>query len=87
MPVPQPHPISEEMLAKFDALMWRCERKRYKGYSPCRLCNHKHNGSLEYRFHDGDTTWAIPQGLRHYLTEHNVHLSPAFQAVLERHVS
>lgn len=41
----------------------------YMGYSACRLCG-AHNGSLE--FTDGRFRW--PEGLTHYVEDHNVRL-------------
>jgi hypothetical protein len=41
----------------------------YRGLSRCRLCG-EHNGALE--FSDGIYQW--PQGLAHYVSEHNVRL-------------
>jgi len=43
------------------------------GLSPCRICG-RNNGSLEYT--DGTYLW--PQGLAHYVDEHEVRLPDEF---------
>jgi hypothetical protein len=43
--------------------------RTFMGLSPCRICG-KHNGSLEYT--DGTYLW--PEGLAHYVDEHQVRL-------------
>ena len=48
--------------------------RAYMGYSPCRLCDKRDNGNLE--FSDGTYVW--PQGLVHYVTEHGVRLPAEF---------
>jgi hypothetical protein len=42
----------------------------YMGYSPCRLCAKRDNGSVELT--DGVYVW--PNGLAHYVAEHSVRL-------------
>lgn len=46
----------------------------YMGYSPCRMCDKKDNGSGE--FTDGTFVW--PQGLAHYVVDHHVRLPEWF---------
>lgn len=46
----------------------------YKGASQCRLCKCR-NGSMSF-IADG---WTWPEGLAHYVSEHNVRPSLAFQ--------
>ena len=43
------------------------------GYSPCRICG-RDNGSLEL----SDGTYAWPEGLAHYLADHEVRLPEQF---------
>jgi hypothetical protein len=45
----------------------------YMGYSPCRICGER-NGVLELS--DGTFVW--PEGLRHYVIEHQVRLPDRF---------
>lgn len=45
----------------------------YMGYSPCRLCG-MNNGALELS--DGVYVW--PEGLRHYVVDHDVRLPQEF---------
>jgi hypothetical protein len=53
----------------------------YMGYSHCRLCSKKDNGDSELT--DGVYIW--PDGLKHYVTEHNVRLPRRFvEHVLDR---
>ncbi|RRD04749.1 hypothetical protein EII34_09425 [Arachnia propionica] len=47
--------------------------RRYMGYSPCRFCG-RNNGSLELT--DGHFVW--PEGLAHYVLEHDVRLPERF---------
>jgi hypothetical protein len=49
----------------------------YRGYSSCRLCN-KRNGYLEYEYGG----WRWPEGLSHYVEEHNVKPSDDFIAFI-----
>lgn len=54
--------------------------RAYMGYSICRICGER-NGSGELT--DGTYLW--PEGLRHYVAEHNVRLPAEFVAhALER---
>lgn len=82
MPVSQINPISDAVLSKFDMVCAQARVKKYKGHSPCRLCDKEKNGCSEYRITIGDTEWAVPYGFRHYLVEHNVHLSPEFEKAI-----
>lgn len=43
--------------------------RTYMGYSPCRICG-EDNGALEYT--DGTYVW--PEGLAHYIYDHEVRL-------------
>jgi hypothetical protein len=47
--------------------------KAYMGYSPCRICG-ENNGAVEYT--DGVFAW--PEGLAHYVDEHEVRLPQEF---------
>jgi hypothetical protein len=47
--------------------------RAYMGYSPCRFCG-DNNGALEL----SDGTYVWPEGLRHYVTDHDVRLPEPF---------
>jgi hypothetical protein len=47
----------------------------YRGKSTCRLCG-EHNGHRAYRLRE----WEWPEGYRHYLVDHMVRPTPAFEA-------
>ena len=49
-------------------------RNRYKGWSDCRICKRK-NGSSDFKLEG----WTWPSGFFHYVKEHNVRPSLAFQ--------
>lgn len=51
--------------------------KIYRGFSRCRICN-KLNGCKQYFFNG----WEWPQGLMHYITEHNVEPSKEFKEII-----
>jgi hypothetical protein len=54
--------------------------RAYMGYSRCRICG-VNNGSLEFT----DLKYAWPEGLAHYISEHDVHLPEAItNAILDR---
>ena len=79
-PVPQPQsePVSQEFLSKLNAVQALSKVEYYRGWSNCRCCG-KMNGSTEYEFGE----WRWPSGFMHYLTEHNVHPTPEFVAMIE----
>ena len=78
--LPMPFSSVEPWPGKADFLMalvdrqLMAEQESYRGWSACRCCD-KANGHLEY-YLDG---WCWPQGLYHYVNEHNVRPSLAFQ--------
>lgn len=49
--------------------------EHYKGYSNCRICKKRRNGTASYILQG----WTWPEGFRHYVEEHNVRPSLAFQ--------
>lgn len=51
--------------------------QRFKGSSKCRICGCI-NGSTEFVYHG----WRWPSGLLHYVEEHNVRPSLAFQELV-----
>lgn len=78
LPKPVPNDKPWKGQSQFLKALIKVESKlsplRYKGWSTCRVCK-KHNGSTEYR----KNGWAWPDGLAHYILEHNVRPSLAFQ--------
>ena len=50
--------------------------RAWMGYSPCRLCDRTTNGNLDLT--DGTYIW--PEGLAHYVLDHNVRLQQEFVA-------
>lgn len=51
------------------------QKVHYKGYSECRCCG-KEVGSAEFRIEN----WTWPEGLLHYVLEHNIKPSEEFIA-------
>ena len=72
----------KERLEAFVYLRSGIVTRAYLGFSPCRMCDNRGNGSLELT--DGTYVW--PEGLAHYVEQHGVKLPGEF---LEhaRHVS
>ncbi len=66
----------EEFINKLDIVQGRgnTERVGYRGFSMCRVCG-KHNGTASY-ICEG---WEWPEGFMHYVEEHNVRPSLAFE--------
>lgn len=56
--------------------------RHYMGLSPCRFCG-RHNGASEYT--DGVLVW--PEGLSHYVDEHDVRLPRAIEDYVLRRVA
>jgi hypothetical protein len=50
--------------------------RAWMGYSPCRLCDSAQNGNLDLT--DGTYVW--PEGLAHYVLDHDVRLPDEFVA-------
>lgn len=74
LPIPDHNKSTEheEEIARY--LRSHKEINAYRGSSPCRLCDLRHNGSKEYS--DGVYIW--PQGLVHYIEEHKTTLPIEF---------
>jgi len=75
-PVPREKPWKgkKEFLKALQMIGELAKIKYYKGWSNCRICGCK-NGSTECEFNG----WVWPSGLKHYIEEHNVRPSLAFQ--------
>lgn len=71
IPVPQKLPWigKKEFLKKlkFVTNHEETEIERYKGRSTCRICG-QNNGSIEYSLDN----WSWPDGIFHYIKDHNV---------------
>lgn len=78
---PQPEhgwPALPAFLEALDRAEAAAERLVYRGISPCRLCG-RPNGCVAFRL----AGWEWPEGYRHYLADHAVRPTPAFQAFAE----
>lgn len=79
-PYPDPHELidpdqpREERFAVVDYLTRGLVARAYLGRSRCRICGDPKNGHLELT--DGTFLW--PEGLVHYVRDHNVRLPTAF---------
>lgn len=75
-PVPYmgPWPGKKSFLAKLTKLEEKSEPRAYRGSSTCRVCGCR-NGSEEFTVKG----WSWPSGYLHYITEHNVRPSLAFE--------
>ena len=79
-PYPDPHELidpdqpREERFAVVDYLTRGLVARAYMGLSRCRICGEPKNGNLELT--DGAFLW--PEGLAHYVRDHNVRLPTAF---------
>lgn len=67
----------KKFLKHLIALEARLRPQRYKGWSTCRICKCS-NGSEEYVYNG----WRWPSGFAHYVLEHNVRPSLAFQEMV-----
>jgi len=85
MPIESYYPWTgkEEFVEALQKLESKLEPLQYKGCSICRVCDES-NGSAEFQ-HEG---WAWPSGYLHYVEDHNIRPSLAFQEmVLDRHLA
>lgn len=60
-------------LEALDRVESEAERISHRGFSPCRICGCK-NGSQSFRL----DVWEWPSGFRHYVADHEVRPSAAF---------
>lgn len=67
-------------LTKLEEIEEKLVPLQYRGFSTCRICG-VINGSQEYE-KDG---WVWPSGFAHYVKEHNVRPSLAFQEFILGH--
>lgn len=78
LPVPSPYkgpwPGKKLFVARLKKLEGRNESTAYRGASACRLCGCR-NGSGEFVVKG----WVWPSGYLHYITEHDVRPSLAFE--------
>jgi hypothetical protein len=76
-PWPTPDPAwadREGFLKRLDEVQRTATVIDFMGHSRCRLCG-RPNGASE--FSEGGWTW--PEGLRHYIADHQVRPSPDFE--------
>jgi hypothetical protein len=77
-PYPKENEMSEDEIADFLKKLAKVESKtptfRYMGYSTCRICGLRQNGTQT--FHTELFAW--PEGYKHYIKEHGVRPSAAF---------
>ncbi|QZE59519.1 hypothetical protein MPK66_gp275 [Erwinia phage pEa_SNUABM_2] len=62
-----------EFLAALEAVESKAQKRQYKGFSTCRICDCA-NGSADYNYKD----WQWPSGYSHYIKKHNVQPSKEF---------
>lgn len=83
--LPSPKPSNQEWAGKerfllaLDVIQAKNQPIAYRGSSRCRICDQQ-NGSTEYQVNG----WQWPSGYRHYIDEHNVRPTLAFQEMVER---
>lgn len=80
VPLPEPWEGKEEFVEKLFELEVSntdCRKIPYKGFSYCRICG-KVNGTMT----NEAMGWEWPTGYRHYIEEHNVRPSLAFQEMV-----
>jgi len=80
LPWPMPEPNWDDrvrFLALLDQVEAVAERKAYRGYSRCRVCG-RLNGYEGLRL----AQWEWPAGFRHYIADHQIRPSPAFEAFI-----
>lgn len=78
LPIPQGSIFAwdgqEKFLVHLDRIEALAKRVAYRGFSVCRLCK-KGNGSEDFTYQG----WTWPSGYAHYIRDHNVRPSLAFQ--------
>ena len=74
LPMPDSNDFIEHEEEIVEYLQSARQINAYRGSSPCRLCDKRHNGSREHS--DGVYIW--PQGLAHYVEEHKTTLPAEF---------
>lgn len=84
MPVTQVKPWDGrgQFLADLESVEQRLRPDLYKGWSTCRCCGCP-NGSAEFKAEG----WEWPEGFKHYVAEHNVRPSLAFQEFIREYAA
>lgn len=67
-----------KFLAALSKVEHRAQCTHFKGWSNCRCCEKK-NGSNEFKLRRLGCIWIWPSGFSHYVEEHNIRPSLAFQ--------
>lgn len=81
LPVPECHvdwPARDRFLERLATLEEQAGKRSYRGVSPCRVCG-MGNGSKTLSL----GAWEWPSGYAHYLREHGVRPSPAFEGFVD----
>lgn len=82
LPVPVPNdeswPGQALFLRKLFTVQSKAPHVAFRGWSRCRLCGQA-NGNKEFTEVINGQAWTWPEGFRHYVLEHNVRPSLAFQ--------
>ena len=80
LPMPQAAkwPKRKEFLTRLRAIESTLGARDYKGWSTCRCCGQK-NGSADFKLTYAGQTWVCPAGFIHYLEDHRVRPSIAFE--------
>jgi hypothetical protein len=77
-PIPEPGWVGRAgFLASLDQVEAVAERIAYRGFSLCRLCG-RMNGHEGLRLAE----WEWPAGFRHYVADHEIRPSRAFEAFI-----
>lgn len=79
LPIPHREVVKWENRKEFVERLDKIERSKakkrhHKGWANCATCG-KENGSIEYEYKG----WCWPEGLRHYIVEHKLRVSLAFE--------
>lgn len=78
VPLSTPWKNRSTFLRALDKVEAKAVTNAYRGVSVCRVCD-KPNGSAEYLLKIESNTWVWPSGYRHYISEHQVRPSLAFE--------
>lgn len=71
------------LIAKLRAIETQALVISYRGYSHCRLCDRRHNGTRSFVIKIGAHVYEWPEGFVHYLEDHRVDVPPGLMAMLQ----
>lgn len=72
----------KSFLKKLLVVQEKAQAKHSKGWSDCRCCDRR-NGSVEFVLVKFGLTFVWPSGYVHYIADHNIRPSLAFQEFIE----